>query len=131
MPIVTIVVGSLLSALGIGGYVLSESHSLTALIPLAFGTLLEACGALALQPKLKAHAMHGASALALLGVLGSSMGFISFLKMISGTPVARPLGAQVQAAMFTICLVFLALCIRSFRQARARRQAEASGIATA
>jgi uncharacterized membrane protein HdeD (DUF308 family) len=129
MPIVTIVVGTLLSLLGIGGYVLSDTKSLTALIPLAFGTLLELCGALALQPKLKAHAMHAASALALLGVLGSTMGLISFLKLVTGGTVARPVAATVQATMFTICLVFLVLCIRSFRQARARRQAEAAAAA--
>ena len=123
MPVVTIVVGALLSLVGILGYVFSESHSLTSLIPLVFGSLLEACGALALQPKLKKHAMHGASVLALLGILGSAMGFVSFLKLVTGTPLARPLGAQMQAAMFIICLVFLVLCIRSFREARARRLA--------
>jgi hypothetical protein len=123
MPVVTIVVGGLLSALGILGYVLSESHSLTALIPLVFGTLLEGCGALALRPAFKKHAMHGASVLALLGVVGSVAGFISFLRMITGSVVARPLGAQMQAAMFVVCLVFLILCVRSFREARARRMA--------
>jgi len=129
MPIVTIVVGTLLSALGIMGYVLSDTKSLTALIPLAFGTLIELCGVLAMQPRLKAHAMHGASALALLGVLGSAMGTISFLKLITGGDVARPTAARVQAAMFVICLVFLGLCIRSFRAARARRAEAATGAA--
>ena len=123
MPLVTIAVGGLLSALGILGYAFSESHSLTALIPLVFGTLLEACGALALRPEFKKHAMHGASVLALLGVVGSAAGFISFLRMITGSAVARPLGAQMQAAMFVVCLVFLLLCVRSFREARARRLA--------
>ena len=123
MPIVTIVVGGLLSLLGILGYAFSESHSLTALIPLGFGVLLDACGALALRPAMKKHAMHGASLLALLGVAGSTMGFISFLRMITGGAVARPLAAQMQAAMWFICLVFLGLCVRSFRDARAARQA--------
>ena len=123
MPIVTIVVGGLLSLLGILGYALSESHSLTALIPLGFGVLLETCGALALRPALKKHAMHGASLLALLGVAGSTMGFISFLRLITGGAVARPLAAQMQGAMWIICLVFLGLCVRSFRDARAARQA--------
>jgi uncharacterized membrane protein HdeD (DUF308 family) len=127
MPIVTLVVGFLLSLVGILGYVFSETHSATALIPLAFGSLLEAFGALALQPRFKKHAMHLASLLALLGVAGSTMGFVSFLKLITGTPVARPFAAQMQAAMFIICLTFLGLCVRSFREARAAR--EAAGIA--
>jgi uncharacterized membrane protein HdeD (DUF308 family) len=131
MPLVTIIVGALLSSLGIAGYLVSDTRSLTALIPLVFGSLLETCGVLAMRPKLKAHAMHGASALALLGVLGSSMGMISFLKLITGGDVARPAAARVQAAMFVICLVFLTLCIRSFREARARRVADAAARATA
>ncbi len=127
MPIVTLVVGGLLSLLGILGYVLGATHSLTALIPLAFGVLLESCGALALQPRFRKHAMHGAALLALLGVVGSAMGFVSFLRLITGGPVARPFAAQMQAAMFLICLIFLGLCVRSFRAARAAR--EAAGIA--
>ena len=123
MPIVTIVTGSLLSVLGILGYVFSESHSLTALIPLAFGTLLETCGALALRPAFKKHAMHVAALLALLGIAGSFTGFFNFLKLITGSLVARPLAAQTQSAMFVICLVFLGLCVRSFRDARAAREA--------
>jgi uncharacterized membrane protein HdeD (DUF308 family) len=128
MPIITIIAGSLLTLLGLGGYVLSESRSATALIPVAFGTLLEVCGALALRPELKKHAMHGASVLALLGVVGTIPGVVSFVKLITGGSIARPLGAQVQAAMFVVCLVLLVLCIRSFRQARIRRVAEARGL---
>jgi uncharacterized membrane protein HdeD (DUF308 family) len=126
MPLLTIAVGIVLSLLGILGYVFSETRSLTALIPLVFGSLLEVCGVLAMNPAMKKHAMHGASVLALVGVAGSAMGFVSFLKLISGGSVARPLGAQMQAAMFVVCLVFLLLCVRSFREARARRLAGAS-----
>jgi hypothetical protein len=125
MPIVTIVVGTLLSALGILGYVVSESRSLTALIPLGFGMVLELCGALALKPELKKHAMHGASVVALLGILGSAPGAISFLRLITGSEVARPFAVKIQAAMFVICVVFLVLCVRSFQEARARRIASA------
>jgi len=126
MPIVTIVVGSLLVSLGIIGYVFSDSHSLTALIPAAFGLLLEICGALAMRPQLKKHAMHGASVIALLGVLGSVMGTVTFVKLIAGADVARPMAAKVQAAMFVTCLVFLGLCVRSFQAARAQRLATAA-----
>ena len=84
MPLATIIVGSLLSLLGVVGYVFSESRSLTALIPLVFGTMLELCGALALRPELKKHAMHGASVIALVGILGSAPGALTFLKLITG-----------------------------------------------
>jgi hypothetical protein len=124
MAIVTLVVGGLLSLLGILGYVLSDSRSLTALIPLGFGVLLEACGALALRPEFKKHAMHGASVLALLGIGGSVSGFVKFVQMLGGADVARPFAVRIQGAMFLIMLVFLGLCIRSFIQARIRREAE-------
>jgi hypothetical protein len=124
MAIVTLVVGGLLSLLGILGYVLSDSRSLTALIPLGFGVLLEVCGALALRPEFKKHAMHGASVLALLGLGGSARGFVKFVQMLGGADVARPFAVQIQGAMFLIMLVFLGLCIRSFIQARIRREAE-------
>ncbi len=124
MAIVTLVVGGLLSLLGILGYVLSDSRSLTALIPLGFGVLLEVCGALALRPEFKKHAMHGASVLALLGIGGSATGFMKFVQMLGGADVARPFAVRIQGAMFLIMLVFLGLCIRSFIQARIRREAE-------
>jgi len=130
MPIVTIVAGSILTLLGILGYVFSDSRSMTALIPLAFGIPIELCGVLALKPELKKHAMHGASLLALLGVLGAAPGAVRYLRGLTGDlAVARPMAAQVQAAMFVTCLVLLILCIRSFRQARARREAAARGVA--
>jgi membrane protein implicated in regulation of membrane protease activity len=61
-------------------------------------------------------------------VVGTIPGVVSFVKLITGGSIARPLGAQVQAAMFVVCLVLLVLCIRSFRQARIRRVAEARGL---
>jgi membrane protein implicated in regulation of membrane protease activity len=70
--------------------------------------------------------MHGASVIALLGIVGSAPGAVKFLQLITGGEVARPMAAKVQAAMFVICVVFLALCVRSFREARARRQAAAA-----
>jgi uncharacterized membrane protein HdeD (DUF308 family) len=128
MAIVTLAIGGLLSVLGVLGYFMSESRSLTALIPLVFGCFLEACGALALRPELKKHAMHGASVLALLGTLGSIPGVISFVKLLAGETIARPLGAKVQTAMFALCLTLLILCIRSFRAARIRRELERAGV---
>jgi hypothetical protein len=125
MPIVTLAVGGLLSMLGIFGYLFSESRSLTALIPFAFGSLLEVCGALAMRPELKKHAMHGASVLALLGIGGSAGGFLTLLQWVSGPDAAIPFAVVIKSAMFVVCTVFLLLCIRSFIQARAQREAAA------
>jgi hypothetical protein len=124
VAIITLIAGGLLSLVGVLGYALSESRSLTALIPVAFGLLLDVAGALALRPELKKHAMHGASMVALLGTVGAAPGAVSFIRLISGTAIARPLAAQQSAAMFLICATLLVLCIRSFRAARARRALE-------
>jgi hypothetical protein len=125
MPFVTLAVGGLLSMLGIFGYLFSDSRSLTALIPFVFGSLLELCGALAMRPQLKKHAMHGASVLALLGMGGSAVGFVKFMQLLAGANVARPFAVRIQAVMFVVCTVFLLLCVRSFIQARAQREAAA------
>lgn len=126
MPLATIIAGSLLSLLGVLGYVFSDSRSLTALIPLGFGTMLELFGALALRPDFRKHAMHGAAIIGLVGIIGSAPGAITFLKLITGGQVARPLAAKVQAAMFVTCVIFLVLCVRSFQEARARRREAAA-----
>jgi hypothetical protein len=123
MPLITIITGALLSALGLLGFFLGESRSLTALIPLVLGSILEGCGVLAMKPELKKHAMHGASVVGLLGVLGTAPGAMALMRLLGGSDVARPFAVKIQGVMFVICLVFLVLCIRSFRQARARRLA--------
>ena len=121
MPIATIITGTLLSIIGVLGYVLGDSKSLTALIPLAFGTLLEGCGALALRPEWKKHAMHAAASLGVLGAAGSMMGAVKFIRR--GGDVARPLGVTMQTVMFGVCTLFVVLCVRSFMVANANRRA--------
>ena len=121
MPLLTIVLGLLLGALGVYGYASASPPHVTALIPAFFGALFVVLGVLAGRPALRKHAMHGAAALALLGVLGSLRGVGDAARLLSGGVVARPAMATSQGIMFVLCAIFLALCVRSFIAARRER----------
>ena len=74
MPLVTVVFGIILIAMGAGGYFGTGSESVTALIPAFFGVPMVIAGLLARQEKFLKHAMHAAALLALLGAAGAGRG---------------------------------------------------------
>ncbi len=127
MPFVSILCGALLVALGLDGYYdfaglvrPSELHAATALIPAYFGAALVLCGLVALNERLLKHAMHLAAMVGLIGLLaGAGMGLP---KLFAGD-TARPAAMRSQLWLAGICLVFVALCVNSFVQARRRRRA--------
>jgi uncharacterized membrane protein YeaQ/YmgE (transglycosylase-associated protein family) len=129
MPIVSVVFGLLLIALGVWGYwggalglwrplgfSPPEKLSGTALIPAYVGAALLVLGLLAFRERLLKHAMHLASAVGLLG-LAAAGGRLLVTGNIHGVGGASLLG------MTLLCAVFVALCIHSFLQARRRRRA--------
>ncbi|MDX2150740.1 MAG: hypothetical protein SFV54_08390 [Bryobacteraceae bacterium] len=118
MPIFTIVVGDLLLATGLIGYFATGSESPTALIPAAFGLLFNVLGALAFKPNLRKHAMHGAAVLALLAVLGTARGLLQLPTLLGGGLVTRPAAVVSQSVTAVVALVYLAVCVKSFRDAR-------------
>ena len=124
---VTIVVGALLVILGLAAYFGMQepgARSMTAMIPAFFGLPLAVLGLVAqAKPQTRKHTMHAAAALGTLGVLGTAPGVIKALKWMGGTTPARPAAVQVQVVMFAVCVVFVALCVRSFIAARKARQA--------
>lgn len=121
MPTLAIVFGILLDAMGFGAYVATGAH--TSLIPAAFGTIIFVCGLISVfAPIIRMHLMHVAALVGLLGTLGGlGMGLPKLGALIAGT-VQRPLAAGMQIAMGVVCLVFLALCVKSFIGARRARQ---------
>lgn len=130
MPIVTIVYGLLLVAVGVGGYFGTGAEHKTALIPAAIGIIALILGVLARNEKLLKHTMHAAAVLALLAIGGTFRGMIAGFKALGGAELARPLPA-ILAQSFTcvLSIIFLALCINSFvvvRRARAREAAAAA-----
>jgi len=123
MAKLTIVFGILLILLGIIGFVSTGSTHPTALIPCAFGLVLTVCGALARseQEKTRRLWMHVAVTVGLLGFLFTTPGLIDVLRMMRGVAVRRPAAAEAQSIMWVICGVFVALCVRSFINARRKR----------
>lgn len=124
MPIVSIVFGVLLIALGGWAYSASELEGpakLTALIPSAVGVLLAICGVVGLNEARLKHAMHAAAAIGLLGLLLAAGRFIP--KAIRDGVDTSSVGAQAILGMMALCAVFVALCVNSFIQARRRRAA--------
>jgi hypothetical protein len=137
VPIVSVVFGLLLIALGVWGYwggVLGfwaplglpapEKLSGTALIPAAAGILLLLCGLLAFKESRLKHAMHAAAMFGLLGFVAAGSRLIWTL--VRNGKVEGVGGASL-TLMTLLCGVFVALCINSFIQARRRRRAAAPG----
>jgi predicted permease len=120
MPQIALAIGAALIVVGGGAFVASgDDASPTALIPAVLGLLLVAAGAVGLRsPDARKHAMHAAAAVALIGALGSL-----------GQLVARPAADSDAAGIATIagtlnlvlCVTFLYLAVRSFREARRNR----------
>ncbi|MBX5494376.1 MAG: hypothetical protein IRZ15_03490 [Bryobacteraceae bacterium] len=117
---ITVAVGVLLILLGVGGY-LATRTSLTALIPAGFGVLFLVLGLIARNPKSRKHAMHAAAMLGVLGILGSARGLARLPALLSGQDVPRPAAVAAQSAMAAILIVFVALCVKSFVDARRAR----------
>ncbi len=108
--------------LGLGGYLGSGMASPTALIPAIFGLVFCLLGALARDDRKRKHAMHAAALLGLLAILGSARGLTKIGAVLSGE-ADRPAAVIAQSIMALLGLVFVALCIKSFRDARRSRVA--------
>lgn len=142
MPIVSVIFGALLIAVGIWGrfggdlglwqplgFAAPERLSGTALIPAYVGSALFLLGLLALKPAWLKHAMHAAAAIGLLGFLAAS-GRLIHAFISTGTP--HGVGGASVTLMTLLCAAFVALCVNSFVQTRRRRRklnGAASGIA--
>ncbi|MFT3970631.1 MAG: hypothetical protein QM695_10220 [Micropruina sp.] len=118
----TMTIGALLTLTGVIAYGLTGGVSLTAMIPSFVGVLMLVAGGLAATPRLHRHAIHGALAVALLGVLGSLMNVVKVGQLFNGT-AERPAAIWTSLVMFVLLVVYLAFGLRSFIDARRARQA--------
>lgn len=108
--------------LGVGLYLGTGRESVTALIPAFIGLGMAVCAALARTERSTMHAMHVSVLLAILGFGGSVPGVIGTLKALGGAELERPAATYGRAAMAVLCLVYVALAVRSFIQARRARK---------
>lgn len=118
MPRAAIVIGTILIALAMVTLAALDKFTPTALIPAVIGLLIAICGVIAKNESKRKHAMHGAAGLALFGLLGSLMGAKKWPLILTGQAVERPHAAWEQLGMFIICLIFLIMCVKSFKDAR-------------
>src|SRR5580698_6541372 len=123
MAKVTIVFAVLFIALCLFGFISTGSIHYTALIPAALGLLLGIFGTLSLSPDAGRRKlfMHINVTLGLLGFLGTLMGLIQWFQMLAGATVKNPPATESKAAMALLCLIYVALCVRSFIAARKAR----------
>jgi hypothetical protein len=122
-----IIFACLLIALGLYGYFGSTEAepSKTALIPAAFGAVLLLAGLVALKERLRMHAMHVAALVGLLGLLAAGgRGAMKIGVLFSDDPTVNKRPIIMILAMAALCLVFVALCVKSFVDARRRQAAE-------
>jgi hypothetical protein len=117
----TIVFGVILLLLGFVAYALSDRASLTPMIPSVVGALLAVLGVIATNDAARKHAMHAAAAVGTLGALAAALRLIMVL---ATGRVPSALGLVSLVGMLVLCGAFVALCVRSFIDARRRRQAE-------
>ena len=121
MANIALAFGLCLVILGVVGYTLTGSESPTALIPAVFGIVIGATGLMGRDPAKRKMAMHIAVVIALLGFLGAARGLTKIGAVMAGEPVDRPAAVISQSLMALLCLVFTALCVRSFISARRSR----------
>ena len=121
----TMIFGITLVALGVVGYVATDAVSMTALIPAFFGVVLLVAGWLALNEQRRKHAMHAAAMVGVVGFLGAARGLGGLFTLLSGGEVPRPAAVVSQSLMAALMAVFVALCVKSFIDARRARTAKA------
>ena len=118
MAKITIGLGVVLIALGVGSYFGTGRESVTALIPAFFGLPLLLLGVAALKESLRKNAMHIAAGMGLLGFGGTVRGLMKLPALLTGGELERPAAVAVQSAMAVVCFVFVLLCVLSFIKAR-------------
>lgn len=129
MAKLTIGFGVALIVVGVLGFVLTGSVHMTALIPAWFGVALALCGALANTEDARRRMlwMHIAVTIGLLGFLfpGIRAGMALARAHSTGVELSATARGAVheELVMSFVCLVFTALCVRSFIAARRGRAA--------
>lgn len=120
MPKLTLLIGTALILVGVVFYSISESKSMTALIPTWMGVVLLLCGLIGqVKEGARKHAMHVGMLVGLLGFLGSAGRIPKALSSGEGLGLAGT--SQLITAI--LCVAYLVFGIRSFRAARKAREA--------
>ena len=118
----TIVFGIILVVLGVVSYVGTGAVSVTALIPAFFGGVLCLLGWIARNDRYRKHALHVAVIVGVVGFLGAAPGLAGLIRLLTGGVVERPAAVISQSIMAVVTAAFVALCVKSFVDARRQRR---------
>lgn len=118
MPQLTIAFGVVLILLGIIGYIATGMVSVTALIPSFFGIVFLLLGILGKPESRRKMMMHIAVALGALAIVGTFNGIIATISYLGGGEVARPAAVISQAVMSILSILYVAMGVKSFIDAR-------------
>jgi uncharacterized membrane protein len=119
MPSTTRLVGVILIVLGLVSYFGTGRISVTALIPSFFGAVRVVLALVANSEPLRKHAIHAALAVALIGLLGT---LARLLPAIANGQMGTAVIAQL--VMSLVLAGYIALGVKSFRDARRSRNAK-------
>jgi len=122
----TIGYGTVLIVVGLVGYFGTGQASVTALIPAFLGLLLLILGIAGRWENLHKNVMHIAVAIALLGFLGTVGGLVKLFTLLSGGEVTRPTAIVIQSIMAVMCGSYVGFGVKSFADARRRRETKAN-----
>lgn len=118
---VTIAIGAVLSLLGIGVFVKTEHRHPTVLIPLFVGLPMALLGIVSVASEERAaDAMHAATGISALGLVGSLQGLLlpQLFQATAPGGEAHEARTVVQAATAGLCAAHQAVAISSFVRAR-------------
>ena len=124
MAKLTIVFGALLLVVSVGFWEAMGRAEMAALHPAGVGVLLVLCGVLANTESTKQRMiwMHIAVTIGLIGFLIT--GIRAAIQIVKGTAMTGNVAAfEERVVVALVCLVFVALCVRSFIAARRARTA--------
>jgi hypothetical protein len=123
MAKLTIGFGVLLIALGLIGFVSTGSAHPTALIPSGLGVIFAIFGFFANTENSKKRMlwMHISVTVALLAFLGTIMADFQVIQISRGVEYPHPAAILEKAAMSLFSLIYVLFCIRSFVNARIKR----------
>ena len=121
MPRITIGLGVLLIAVGAIAYIATAFASWTALIPAILGAVILVAGLIG--RKNQKLGIHLALAVAVLGILGTSMNVLQLGALIAGT-AERPTAVFTSTITFALLIFYVGFGIHSFVAARRWKTAE-------
>lgn len=114
----TKILGIILIATGIIGYLASGMASLTALIPSVYGAVFFLLGKIGENESRRVMTMHLAQLLALLAIAGTFTGMLDLISLLGGDQEVNAMAAVIRSLMALLSIGYLALGIKSFIDAR-------------